>query len=171
MTDEMKKPTMFTIKKTASWGSGLECEYATSEEAQAALDKMHENAVTETKKWEELMAEHPQPWDSKTQTDAFIKGYYSGKSPLDAFEENGWHIVEIPATCHVYRLNTLPKESPELVKEIEAKIALFKECDLSWTCHGHTRAEWQTEAAALQLKAIHPEWKVTSHGDTVYVSA
>ena len=84
------------------------------------------------------------------------------------------HQPRIPQASAVgvcQRLNTLPNESTTLVREIETKMAIFGNCTLSWTCTGHTRAEWQSESAASQLKKLHPEWKVVNTGYDVRISA
>lgn len=169
----MKKQTqktMFAIKKRSYCGWNHECEYATREEAQAAFDKMRQYAEKRTSERADWLAAHPKPWNREEQNKAFIEDYDSIKTPLEEFDERGWYIDEIEPTNCVYRLNTLPNESPELVREIEAKVAIFGDCELSWTCHGHTRSEWQSEAAAVQLQAMHPEWRVVNTGYSVSIS-
>lgn len=168
------KPTdklvMYTLKKKSYCGWNHEGEYATREEAQAVLDTMRLNAEKRTAQRAEWLAAHPKPWDEPTRHKAWIDGYDSSKTPIEDFEDMGWYVAEIPPSNCVFRLNTLPKDSPALVKEIEAKVAIFGDCELSWTCTGHTRAQWQSEAAAAQLKAIHPEWHIVNTGHSVSMS-
>lgn len=161
------KPTMFAIKKKSYCGWEHEGEYPTREEAQAVLDTMRLNAEKRTAERAEWLAAHPKPWDDAARHKAFIEGYDSTSTPIDDFNERGWYVAEIEPTDTVYRLNTLPKDSPALVKEIETKMSIFGNCTLSWTCTGHTRSEWQSEEAAAQLKALHPEWEIFCTGYSV----
>ena len=162
---------MFALKMTNRYGWDHECEYPTREAAQTALDKMRRGAEEQTEKMKEWLAIHPKPWDSETSTMTFISGYGSDKFPIENFNERGWYIAKIPATDRVYRLNTLPNDSVSLMEEIETKVGYFGGCTLGWTCTGHTRAEWQSEAAAEQLKKAHPEWEVTNTGYSVRIAA
>ena len=76
---------------------------------------------------------------------------------------------EVPPS--VDRLNTLLSESPDKVRELDDKMAWYGECEIGWTCHGHTRAEWQSEADAAWIAANRPAWKVTNRGMSLTVSA
>ncbi len=156
MKDEQK--TMWRIAPS-DYGEDREVEYATCEEAEAALAAMKEQAAKEDEKRAEWLALHPQPWSEEEKTRAWIAGY-DRKSFVEQFEERGWHLKEVPATPDVTRLNTLPSQSPAMMREIEAKMEMFGECRIGWSCTGHTRTEWQTAAAAHEVAAAHPEWKV-----------
>lgn len=165
------KKTMFAIKKTSNFGWSHEGEYPTREAAQAVLDCMRESAKSRSAMRAEWLAAHPKPWNEADSHKAWIEGFDGSTTPIEDFESRGWHIEEIPASDQVYRLNTLPNESSTLVREIETKMEIFGNCTLSWTCTGHTRAEWQSESAASQLRKLHPEWKVVNTGYDVRISA
>ena len=164
------KQTMFAVKKNSYYGYDHETEYATRNEAQAAIDAMRQNAEKRTSDRADWLAAHPKPWNEADSHKAWIEGFDGSTTPIEDFESRGWHVAEIMPTTCVYRLNTLQKDSPALVKEIETKMSIFGNCELSWTCTGHTRSEWQSEAAAVQLQAIHPEWKVVNTGYSVRMS-
>lgn len=67
----------------------------------------------------------------------------------------------------VTRLNTLPSENnwagEEMRNEIGQKIKWFGFVTVGWSCTGHTRARWQTEAVCDWVKKVHPEWKVRNN--------
>lgn len=157
MSNEKK---MFAINKKSDCVWEHECEYATFAEANIALEKMRTAAIERDKKRAEWLAAHPKPWNEQDKHTVWINGYDKKQTNVEQFEDMGWHIEEIEANPIVYRLNTLPAESEPMMREIEAKMAMFGECELRWTCLGHTRAEWQTQAACEQLKKAHPEWNV-----------
>ncbi len=169
--NDTKKPTMWRIAKTTCFGWEREGEYATREEAQSMLDEMKACADKQDAEREAWLAAHPKPWSNHDKFHASIVGYDSAKTFAEKFAEAGWHLKEVPASPSVYRLNTLPADSAALMREIEAKVALFGECSLGWSCHGHTRAEWQSAAAAAQIKAAHSEWRVVNRGHDVYIYA
>ena len=159
----MKTPekTMWQIVMATRCGWEHEAEYPNQEAAQKVLDSMRQSAEDDTKKRAEWLAGHPQPWNDQDRHTAWVRGWDNILSPIESFNERGWHLKEVTATPFVYRLNTLPADSETLMREIEAKVAMFGYCELSWTCMGHTRAEWQSIAAAEQLASAHPEWEVS----------
>lgn len=69
----------------------------------------------------------------------------------------------------VYRLNLLPddKSNPEaareMVAEILEKLDWFGYVSVGWSCSGHTRARWQTDAVVAWARREHPEWEVENH--------
>ena len=104
------------------------------------------------------------------------KPYYNQMSEAnDAVEHyrmaQGFIIGEWEEPPSVDRLNTLLSESPDKVRELDEKMAWYGECEIGWTCHGHTRAEWQSEADAAWIAANRPAWKVTNRGMSLTVSA
>jgi hypothetical protein len=149
-----------------TWSS--ETEHASREEAEAELAAMRERAEARTRENEAWLKEHPKPWSEDERWRASYLNV-EGQTPLERFEELRWRVVEIEATPKVWRLNTLPHQDPETMKEIETKVRLLGRAELGWTCTGHTRAAWQTQAAAADLRAAHPEWEITTDCDTVYV--
>lgn len=159
----MKTPekTMWQIVMSNRCGWEHEAEYPNQEAAQRVLDNMRQSAEKRTELREKWLASHPQPWNEQDSHTAWVNGYSDSQTPIESFNARGWHLKEVTATPYVYRLNTLPADCVILMREIEAKVAMFGYCELSWTCTGHTRAEWQSIAAAEQLASAHPEWEVT----------
>jgi hypothetical protein len=77
--------------------------------------------------------------------------------------------------CYVSRLNTLPsdddKNGEDMRREIADVMAHYGKCFVGWTCFGHTRAQWQTEAVCAWVKKDHPEWTVKNRGMDCVITA
>lgn len=114
---------------------------------------------------------------SCTQEDARKPYYAAIQKAHDAVRH--WEVVrdfivgewgEPPEVC---RLNTLLSDEGDAgadkVRELDEKMDYFGECEIAWSCHGHTRAEWQSEADAAWLAKNRPTWKVTSRGESLEV--
>ena len=155
---------VYKVKKRENYGFDHEVEYFTPQAAEAAIAKMLATAKERDVERAAWLAAHPQPWSNKDKDYAWIHGFDSKLTFEEQFNALGYYVAEQVATPTVYRLNTLPAESPELVAEIEGKVAEFGACTIDWTCTGHTRAQWQSEAACEQLKKLHPEWQVKNEG-------
>lgn len=102
------------------------------------------------------------------------KLYYNQMSEAnDAVEHyrmaQGFIVGEWEEPPSVTRLNTLLSDSPDKVRELDEKMAWYGECEIGWTCHGHTRSEWQSEADAAWIAANRPEWKVVNRGMSLIV--
>lgn len=72
----------------------------------------------------------------------------------------------------VFRLNTLLSDKncgAEKVRELDEKMAWFGEASIGWTCSGHTRANWQSDADEAWLRENRPQWTVENHGDGLYI--
>lgn len=75
---------------------------------------------------------------------------------------------------YVYRLNTLLGDKnggEEKVRELDEKVAWFGEASIGWTCTGHTRANWQSDADEAWLRENRPQWTVENHGESLYIKA
>lgn len=102
------------------------------------------------------------------------KPYYNQMSDayraVDHYRMSEWFLVgawsEPPS---VTRLNTLLSDSPDKVRELDEKMAWYGECEIGWACHGHTRAEWQSEADAAWIAVNRPAWKVVNRGMSLMV--
>lgn len=74
----------------------------------------------------------------------------------------------------IYRLNTLLGDKnggTEKVRELDEKMAWFGEASIGWTCTGHTRANWQSDADEAWLRENRPQWTVENHGESLYIKA
>lgn len=151
---------VYVVKKTSMCGWEHEGQFRTKKEAEMEIDAMMDSAIREDDERRKWLAAHPQPWNEQDKHTAWVNGYDCKETPIDRFNSMGWYIDCQPASCYVTRLNTLPAESEKMMKEIEFKVDGFGRCILDWSCTGHTRAYWQSEAACAQLKKLHPEWKV-----------
>lgn len=112
-----------------------------------------------------------------TQEDCRKPYYNELRDAVYAIEHWEWGkellVGEYQESNDICRLNTLlsdPKEAgEEKRRELDEKMAFFGECEISWSCTGHTRAEWQTQADAEWLIANRPEWEVEIDGSRLFV--
>ena len=109
---------------------------------------------------------------SYTQEDIKLPHYEETSKAHNAVNRWKWTrefiVGEWSETSSVYRLNTLPsgdnRSAEEMRNEIQQKLDWFGSVCVGWSCHGHTRARWQTEAVCEWVKKVHPEWKVKNNG-------
>ena len=77
-------------------------------------------------------------------------------------------------SCDVSRLNTLLSEDnsagEEKRREMDEKMEWFGQIEISWSCIGHTRAHWQTEADAAWLAKNRPDWKLEVHESCLWAT-
>lgn len=112
-----------------------------------------------------------------TQEDCRLPYYRDVQTAAYAVEHNKWgqelFVGEYGETNDICRLNTLlsdPKGAgEEKRRELDEKMAFFGECEISWSCTGHTRAEWQTQADAEWLIANRPGWELEVDGSRLFV--
>lgn len=146
-----------------------ETQYATREEADAALAAIRTRREKEDAEYQAFRAANGgdlsnyAALNEDARHTAFVNGWTSNISPMDEFRKAGYRVDEVDASSSVYRLNSLPGQDEETMHEIEWKMAAFGEVSINWTCMGWTRAEWQSEAAAEQVNAAHPEWVAEAH--------
>ena len=72
----------------------------------------------------------------------------------------------------VFRLNTLLSDKncgAEKVRELDEKMAWFGEASIGWTCSGHTRANWQSDADEAWIRENRPQWTVENCGECLYI--
>ena len=112
-----------------------------------------------------------------TQEDCRLPYYCDVQNAAYAVEYNKWgqelFVGEYGETNDICRLNTLLSDKggagQEKRDELDQKMRFFGECEISWSCSGHTRAEWQTQADAEWLIANHPDWEVDIDGSRLFV--
>lgn len=112
-----------------------------------------------------------------TQEDTRLPYYEKVREAHDAVERWNWSkdfiIGKWSESSSVYRLNTLPSDdstaAERLRLEIDQKMKWFGSVDMGWSCHGHTRAEWQTLAVCEWVKKEHPEWTATNYGHGCWI--
>lgn len=117
-------------------GDSGEIAYETRVEAEVAIERMRLLA-TKRKHEAEIRAQYGHPWC--TDGDEL-------KAP-ERFEEAGYHVVEEPITNCVYRLNADISNDADFVREVLWKIRALGFAQIVWTCIGHTRSQWQGDAA------------------------
>ena len=74
----------------------------------------------------------------------------------------------------VFRLNTLLSDKnggAEKVRELDEKMEWFGVASIGWTCSGHTRAEWQSDADEAWILENRPQWTVKNCGECLYIKA
>ena len=162
---------VYLIKKSVVQGFDHEVEYLSHEEAKQAIAKILAKAKERDVERAAWLAAHPKPWSEEDATRAWIHGYDTKFTNEEQFYALGYHVVEKDAAPTVYRLNTLPANSPEMRREIEAKVMAFGGCDICWTCTGHARSAWQSEAACDQLRSLYPQWEVNFSASGVSIKA
>lgn len=139
----MKKTNanQFRVRSTANdWKQPIEAVFESEAEAEVFIREMRIKAI-ERKMAAEFRRDvgHPHATD------------YSDLKAVESFDDEKYGVVAEPMSSTIYRLNTLPSESSQIVREILFKLRHFDEVELGWTCTGHTRAKWQGEAAAAWL--------------------
>lgn len=145
----------YVIKRTdISTQEHLEVFNTSREEAQAYLELMESKARTAQE-----AARRANPRGEPAVQDRYA--YYA----LDTFLSRKYVVEEREATRMVYRLNTVPSESPNLVREIMTKMDWFGRVELVWTCTGHTRAQMQGSQAAIYLEKLGLTAEVDANGD------
>lgn len=110
-----------------------------------------------------------------TQEDCRLDYYEKVKEAAYALEHWAWGrdfiVGSWEESSSVYRLNLLPDDQSrpeaarEMVAEILEKLDWFGYVTIGWSCIGHTRARWQTAAAAAWARREHPEWEVDERED------
>lgn len=142
-----------------AWLDAAKARWSAAAEAGAAFIAATDPALGERLRNHMVTQEdHRLPYYEKIR-DAFyaVQHWEWGRD----FVVGGW---EEPSS--VYRLNLLPddKSRPEaasaMVAEILEKLSWFGYVVIGWSCIGHTRARWQTEAVAAWARREHPEWEV-----------
>ena len=118
------------------FGDYREGAYETPVEAEVAIERMRLLAV-KRKNEAEIRAQYGHPWC--TDGDEL-------KAPA-RFEEAGYHVAEEPITNCVYRLNADISNDADFVREVLWKIRALGFAQIVWTCIGHTRSQWQGDAA------------------------
>lgn len=148
----------YVIKRTdISTQEHLEVFYTSREEAQTYLELMESNARTAQE-----AARRANPRGEPAVQDSYA--YYAYYA-LDTFQSRKYVVEEHEATRMVYRLNTVPSKSPNLVREIMTKIDWFGRVELRWTCTGHTLAQMQGSQAAIYLEKLGLTAEVDANGD------
>lgn len=163
-----ENPVMWFVRSgTSNDGFQLEERYIDPAEATAKIAEMRKEAEEKEAKRQKWLAENPKPWNDAQEHLVFL--HCLDKNRIELFMAQEWCEDCEPMKPVVYRLNTLPEDSANMREEIETKVNRFGECEIVWTCTGHTRTQWQSEAAAEQLRNMHPNWEVTVENGTVKI--
>lgn len=131
----MKNPTCYIL--VANDGTRHQPCYETEAEALAAIHEARV-AACEALREREFRASVGKPH----YTDQFAN------NEVEEFDAADWSPMEVELTDTIYRLNTLPQDSEQLVREIVLRLRHYKTVYLKWTCTGHTLASWQGASAA-----------------------
>jgi len=96
---------------------------------------------------------------------------YATREDAERAASEGDRIEEINLDSNVWRLNSLLREDPRKVEEVELRLRVLGEARIAWTCTGHTRAAWQTAADAKWIEENRPDWKVVTGVSSLRITA